>query len=647
MGPDASGKTAWRALVDKALKGKSFEAALTTPLPEGLILAPLYTEAEATGVAAVMGHGPWDIRQAFAHPDLRQCNQEILTDLENGVTSLLLRFDQAAWLGYDADAPEAADLAGRGGIMIATADDLDTVLAGVDLDIAAVALDAGAGSVAAAALLSEVWRKRGAMASGAFNIDPFRTLAVSGWLPGGLEEALADMAAVAVRTAAAFPGVTTVGVDTTALHAAGADEALDLGAALATGVAYLRALTTAGLSIDEAARQIAYTLAVDTDLYLSMAKLRAARLLWARVLEASGASHRRMTLTATVSARVLSQRDPWVNLLRVTLGAFAAATAGADGITAPAFDEALGLSTSFARRLARNTQILLAEEANLARVADPAAGSWAIESLTAQLAERAWAEFQGIERAGGMAAVLLSGALRERLAAAWGDRQRAVARRQEPVLGVSDFPNLGEEPVEVARPDLETLRRGAIARLKRVRRGEPVASLDEVFMTAGISTIGRLAAGRGGEPLALPRIVPHRLGEDFEALRDASDIAMVLEGQRPSVYLHTLGPLAEHSARLGFARAAFEAGGIAAITAGSFADSGAAIACLCGADARYAEEAATAATALKEAGARRVYLAGKPGSEKPSGYAGVDEYLYSGCDLITLLRATHHLLGVG
>ncbi len=644
----------WQALVERTLKGQPIEAALCTPLPEGFSLQPLYIHSTPTGAAALMGWGAWDRRQIFAHPDLTQGNREILADLDGGVTSLLIRFDAAARLGFDADHPDGHDLAGRDGVMVATADDLDTLLAGVDLDRVAVALDAGAGGVAAAALMGEVWKKRGAFAQGAFNLDPFKTLAQTGWLPGGLSQALSDMAAVALRTQRDFKGVTAVGVDTTPLYAAGADEALDLGAAMATGVAYLRAMIAVGLSLDEAARHMAFTLAVGSDQFIGMAKLRAARLLWARVLEACGASERRMTLVAQVAERGLTQRDPWVNLLRVTMGVFTAAVAGADSITAAPFDSAVGLATADGRRLARNTHSILAEEAHLAKVRDPAAGSHAIETLTHDLAARAWGEFQALEAAGGMAQALLSGHLRERLAGLWGDRQSEVAHRRTAILGVSEFPNVAEAPLSIPPSDWHSLRRGAVARLKKVKRDQRIESLDDVFAHAGVSSLGVLSQGRGGVATVVQPIKPHRLAEDFEALRDAADVALVLNGERPTVFLLAIGPLAEHAARLAYARGVFEAGGFEPVVAvapdesaaeaavWAFTNAGAAIACLCGADSRYDLMVESIAQALKGAGATRVYLAGKPSPTLPS----VDEFLSHGCNTLLLLQAAHRYAGI-
>jgi len=525
-----------------------------------------------------------------------------------------------------------------------------------------VALDAGAGAVAAAALMAEVWRKRGCTgeaAMGAFNIDPLGTLAAAGVHPQGIDKALKDMAAMAAWTARTHPNVTAVGVNTSATYNAGATDVLDLGAAMATGVAYLRAMVDAGMSIDDACRQIAFTIPVGTDQFLSIAKLRAARMLWARVTEACGASEgaRRMVLNVDVSDRVLTQRDPWVNMLRVTVGVFAAAVAGADSITAPAFETALGLPTGFGRRIARNTQIILAEESNLGRIVDPAGGSWYVETLTRQVAERAWAEFQAIERMGGMAEALTSGKLKEAVDAAWGERRKAIAKRRDALTGVNEFPNLGEKPVEVQTPDIPALQKGAIARLKTYARTADGATPEALVEAAKTATLGALTAALGGEATTAPRLAIHRLAEDWERLRDASDMLLVTEGKRPTVFLANMGRVAQHTARATYARNFFEAGGIEAIgndgfqdaaaAAKAFADSGAKLAVLCGSDDQYEEQATAFLQALKAQGASRLYVAGRPGEKKADlDAAGTDEYIYMGCDALDILARAHSHLGV-
>lgn len=671
---------AWREVVEQALKGADFDKKLVTRLYDGIALQPIYTKADfdaegdpsgfpgfasyqrgaSAGGTAAQG---WDIRQAFSHPDVKQANKEILTDLERGVTSVLLRLDACGKAGLDPDHDFGPDLAGVDGLMVATADDLDSALAGVMLDICPVALDAGAGAVAAAALMAEVWRKRGCTgeaAMGAFNIDPLGTLAATGQHPQGIDKALKDMAGMAAWTAKTHPNVTAVGVNTSDVYNAGASDVLDLGAAMATGVAYLRAMTDAGLSIDEACRQIAFTLSVGTDQFLSIAKLRAARMLWARVAEACGASEnaRRMVLNVDVSDRVLTQRDPWVNMLRVTVGVFAAAAGGADSITSPAFEKPLGLPTGFGRRVARNTQIILAEESNLGRIIDPAGGSWYVETLTRQVAERAWEEFQAIEAMGGMTEALTSGKLRAKIDAAWAERRKAIAKRKDALTGVNEFPNLTEKPVEVQTPDIPTLQKGAIARLKPYARSASGNTAEALVEAAKTATLGALTQALGGEPTTAQRLPIHRLAEDWEDLRDASDMMLLTEGRRPQVFLANMGRVAQHTARASYARNFFEAGGIEALSnngfaeadaaARAFAESGAKIAVLCGSDDQYAEQAAAFVAALKQAGANRVYMAGRPATDQKAAYdaAGTDEYIFVGCEALDILRSAHAYLGV-
>lgn len=661
---------AWRALVEKALKGASFDKKLKTRLYEGITLNPIYTQddwsaendpsgfpgfmplaraATVEGSAANPIGAAWDVRQVFVNPDLTAVNKEILADLERGVTSLLLRLDDAGRAGLDSDAPAAATLAGRGGLMVSSAADLDTALAGVMLELAPVALDAGAGAVGAAALLTEVWKNRGVTgetARGAFNIDPIGTLATAGRLPQTIDAALGEMAKMAASTARELPNVTAVGVNTAPYYNAGASDTTDLACAMATGVAYLRALTAEGLSIDDACRQIAFALPVGTDQFLSIAKLRAARVLWGRITEACGASAdvRGMRLHVDISDRVLSQRDPWVNMLRVTVGVFAAGVAQANSVAAPPFDAKLGLSTGFARRIARNTQIILQEESNLGRVIDPAGGSWYVETLTRQVAEAAWDQFQSIEKWGGIVAALDSGKLQALIAGEWAERRKAIARRKDALTGINEFPNISEKPVDILVPDYEVLVKGATVRLKAAR-------------AANAATLGDLSK-RAGEGTAIDALPVHRLAEDWEALRDASDVFMALNGARPKIFLANMGRVALHTARATFARNFFEAGGIEGLSNDGFADaasaveafrqSGATIAVLCGTDDQYGELAVSFAQGLKAAGATRVYLAGKPAADAQATYqaAGVDDYVFVGCEALDILTAAQKHLGV-
>lgn len=668
----------WLAAVDKALKGAPFDKKLVTPLYEGIAVQPLYTRADTPAEDGLPGLAPytrgataggegWAIRTEHDQADLQAVNAAMLTDLARGATALTLRLDRAAQAGMDGDDPCAGELVGVGGAMVYSIDDLDWALRGIYLDMVSLSLEAGAQAEAAAAMVAALWRNRGVapdQARGAFNFDPLGVLSGSGSLPWSLDKALGRMAGLAAWTAEHWPHVTAVGVDTSAHYNAGATEAQDLAAALATGLSYLRVLVADGIEIDTACRQMAFTLSVGCDQFLTIAKLRAARLLWARVTEVCGATPpaRAMRIHARTADRILSRRDPWVNMLRTTVAAFAAGVGGADSVAVAPFDAALGPSDDFARRIARNSQVLLQEESSLTKVADPAGGSWYVETLTRQLAEAAWALFQGIEGRGGMASVLLDGWWAGQLAASWTAREKNIAKRKDSLTGINEFPNILEQAVERPAPDFAALRRQVAERLASAR-AEVVNfradTLDGLLDAAeqGVS-IGRMAAALADGPgLSIPALPRHRHAESFEALRDAADAHKAATGAWPVVFLANLGRVASHTARATYAKNFFEAGGIqalgnsgfkdAASCVQAFKDSGARIAVLCGGDAQYEEHAEAFARALKGAGVQILFLAGNPGDKRDAyAVAGVDTFISVGCDVLAILRSTLADLGV-
>ncbi|GAA3206663.1 methylmalonyl-CoA mutase family protein [Nonomuraea helvata] len=564
----------WRALAVEVLRKSGIEAAspeeaLSGLTYDGVTVAPLYDQDDLPGDPGLPGEPPyvrgtraaagWDVRQRHALAD----PEAVLADLENGVTSL--------WL-----------VVGDGAIPV---DALGAVLKDVYLDLAPVVLEAGERVGEAA----EVLFGRGVAVRG--------NLGASACAGGaGLE--------LARRCVEGFPGLRAVTVDATPYHDAGGSDAEELGCSIAQGVTELRALTGGGLSVEQALGQIDFRYAATADQFATIAKLRAARRLWARVAEVCGApEHGGQRQHAVTSSAMMTARDPWVNMLRTTLACFAAGVGGADAVTVQPFDACLGLPDAFSRRIARNTQSLLLEESGLGHVVDPAGGSWYVERRTADLAERAWAWFQEIEAAGGIgrAYELVSG----RIAATRARRNDDIAHRRFPITGVSEFPNVHEKPVRPPSP---------------------------------ASGAGAPEAGGG-----LPRV---RYAEAFEALRDLADA----QPERPKVFLATIGPVAAHTARASFAANLFQAGGLDTESAGpgtdpgqiatAYAMSGTAVACLCSSDKLYAQHAPAVAAALRKAGARKVWLAGK------GEYEGVDGNLYAGCDALAVLRETFDHLEV-
>jgi methylmalonyl-CoA mutase len=586
-------RDAWRALVAGVLRkaGREdlpdpVEDALRRTVATGVTVAPLYDADDAGDLPTAVGvpglppfvrgaragspagtvPAGWDVRQRHAHPDVAVTKEAISADLENGVTSL--------WL-----------VLGEGAV---PADALGDVLADVYLDLAPVAVSGGL--PAAEALLALVGDRTDLAPGGSLGLDPLGVHAAS-----GEEQDLTGLAGVARRAPA---GWRTVVVDATVYADAGATAVEELGCSLAAGVAYLRALTDGGLSVDEAFAAIEFRHSASADQFTTIAALRAARRLWDRVGEVSGASPavRAQRQHAVTSSVMTTRRDPWVNMLRTTVACFAAGVGGADVVTVQPFDAALGLPDAFSRRIARNTQNLLVEEGNLARVLDPAGGSWYVESLTDELARAAWDWFTEVERAGGLAAALSSGLVRDRLAAAWDARAKRLATRAEAITGVSEFPNLTE----------------------RLPQRQPAADLHPT----------------GG----LPRV---RAAQEYEELRDRAEAAP----QRPRVYLATIGSVARHTARATFAGNLFQAGGLETPSgdgAAGLAVAGTTVACICGTDGDYADSAATLAAELRAAGATQVWLAGKPSLAVD----GVDGYVYAGCDALDVLRTVHGLVGV-
>lgn len=674
----------WRKAVEADLKGVPFERKLVTHTYEGIDIQPVYTLADRLAgedPTGFPGAFPFtrgsralgqvlngvDLRQEHAHPDVKLANEAILADLEGGVTSLILRLDRATRRGRNPSDSGSAAMLGDDGLMVYGLDDLDAVLDGVLLDLVDITLDAGANFAPAAAMLTALWRRRGisdAMARGAFHADPLGTLASEGELPVSIEAAMAQMAQLAKATAGRFERVKAVSVDTSVYHDSGATAAEDLAFSMATAVQYLRCLTDAGMTVDAGAKQMLFRFSLGTHHFLAISKLRAARQLWARVLQASGVadvSEAGMAIHTRTGQRVMTQRDPYVNLLRNTVAVFAGVLGGADAITSLPFDDVVQLPDRFSRRIARNTVLVLQEESHLHRVMDPAGGSWFLETLTSEIATKAWSIFQEIERLGGMAKALTSGWVTERIDSAYAPRAKDFANRKKGITGVSEFPNLSEERVQQPPPDMAALRDAAV---RRVAAASPADSakrkaiaIDEQLLAAcetaagSGATLGQIGESLGFAPATVTNepIHSHAFAQPFEELRDASDAWLAEHGKRPSVFFANLGPVAHFTARSSYAKNFFEAGGFEVLSNEGFADaaavatafkaSGTDLAIICSSDKLYAEMAAPVATALKAAGAKTVILAGHPGdSEAVYRQAGIDRFIFIKCDVLGTLR---------
>lgn len=582
----------WREAVGKALKGGDFEKRLVSKSADGVRIEPLYAAAEPIP-QPVRAAGPWRLSQRVDNPDASKAAVQALADLEGGGDALTL---------VVAGAP-----ASRGfGLEIDGVETLDTVLKNIMLPLIALRLDAGEKGFETAGHLKALVEQRGddpAELDIDLSLDPIGFFAATGRAVPDWEKRLSQ----AVSAFAGYRGRVLL-PDGRPYHEAGASEAQELAAILSTAVAYLRALEAQGTDLEAARDALSVLLVADADEFLTIAKFRAIRRLWARVERACGLDPKPLRVHAETAWRMMSRRDPFVNILRTAMASASAGLGGADSVTALPYTLALGLPDAFARRVVRNSQIILIEESNLAKVSDPAAGAGGFETLTGELTEQAWAAFQEIEREGGILASLKAGQLQSRITTLRDERMKRIATRREKLTGASEFPFLAEKPVTV----LDVAPRAPAA----TAQGAALASV--------------------------------RLTEPYEALRDASDAILEKSGKRPQVFLANLGPVAIHNARSTFAANAFAAGGIEPIdndgfsdadaAAKAFRDSGAAIACICSSDEIYEKQGAEAARALKGAGAAALYLAGKPGNVDDLKAAGIDACLYAGCDLLAFLN---------
>jgi methylmalonyl-CoA mutase len=427
----------WLGLVERTLKGASAES-LVSPGPDGLRIQPLYEAAASpSGIVAPPrgGDRPWDIRTCVRHPSPAQARDAINGDLAGGAASVLV----------------AVDRGGGEGVAVGSAEALGRLLDDVLIDVAPIALEAGFLGTAAADWLSAA-AKGSPAAPLAFHLDPLSAFAASGGSPGPIESHLIAAANLAARLAPIHPRASFFLGSGTVAHEAGATPAQELAFALASALAYAKALKRAGLATEPALATTVIGLAVDADFLISIAKLRAARMVWARLSGALGAPMP-ARIEARSSRRMLTRAEPWSNMIRLTAAGAAAAIGGADAIVLGAFTDALGLPTAFARRMSRNTQLILMDEGHLGAVADPVAGSGAFEALSRDLARAAWTRFNAIEAAGGLIA-----ALREGLIArdAETDREQLkadLAAGTLRLIGVTDFQAAESRPAAVDEVD--------------------------------------------------------------------------------------------------------------------------------------------------------------------------------------------------
>jgi methylmalonyl-CoA mutase len=609
-GFDGQNEASWRAAIDKVLKGGDFTKRLVSKTADGISLQPLYMQAaNKAPVSSTHAGSPWQLAQRLDHPDGDAANKLALEDLNNGANALVLVFDSS--------------YTSRGfGLKSAGGAYLDGVLRDIALDMISLRVEVGDTGKQCSEDLANLIELRGHSPADIqvdFGLAPLTQLLTAGHRSIGWSETSQKFSGVIKELSSkGFKGP-FISCDARPVSEAGGSEAQELAVVIASAVEYLRALEANGFSLAEAPAAISFTLPVDAGQFEGVAKLRALRKLWARIQQASGLAPNPVHIHAETAWRMATKRDAGVNMLRATMATFTAGIAGADSLTVLPHSIALGLPDAFARRIARNTQTMLLEESNLWRVTDPSAGAGAIEALTDELCEASWALFQEIEREGGIVASLEKSALQGRVATIAADRANRLATRREPITGTSEFPQL-DEPTTSGVLDVAPEQRTQTA----------------------------------GSAISVIPLPSHRLAEPFEALRDIADVHTAQTGQRPSVFLANLGPIAEHTARAMWITNLLATAGIdvtsnegftnASDVGAAFAASGAEIACICSNDANYELLGASTAAILKLAGAKHLFLASNPTDDLKS--AGVDEFLHVGVDVLDVLTRLQKTLSL-
>ncbi len=677
-------KEEWREAAERLLKGAPFDKVMKRSTPEGITLEPIFwkdvlDELPASKTlpgfdsylrgtnAAGYSNEPWEIAQELPYGTPVEFNRVASADLMRGQNSLNVLLDIATLKGLDPDAAKIGEV-GACGLSLAGIDDIKTAFKDIIPEAISFHLRTGCSGMAVGALFFAWLKEIGADASkvkGSLGMDPLTVFAAAGQLPADLGSLFEEQAVLAEHCRKHAPGIQAVGVSTLPYHQAGASAVEELGIALATGTAYLTELSERGLSVDDAAKQIRFSFSIGGNFFMEIAKLRAARVLWAKVVAAFGGGEeaQKITMHARTGLYNKTQKDPYVNMLRTTTEALSGVIGGVDSLCVGNFDEVSRVPDAFSRRISRNTQVILQEECELTSVVDPAGGSWAVEWLTNQICERSWTFFQEIEAQGGITDALAKGFIAEKLKATDEANNKSLNQRRSSLIGTNVYPNLEEKELESRIPDYAELRElrakeiaaartatdedtdakvmAALEKILKSTRENAVDTLvNAVLDGATIGEITRTIRASAEPPEPIQPLPSIRLAQGYETLRAASAKFAETTGSAPKIFLTNLGPLRRHKLRADFTRGFFAASGFEIISPPGFEnpedavtalqESEAGITVVCGTDDDYAEKFPAFAEAIKSAlPEMQVVLAGYPGDNEESfRAAGMDDYIF-------------------
>ena len=683
----------WHEAAVTLLKGAPFEQKMYTSTYEGITLPPMYWQPDVNDVAyanAFPGFAPylrgnsvggyktsaWQVSQEISARTPEACHAALKHDLQNGQTAINLVLDYASQQGIDPDSA-FPELVGQFGVSIASVKDLDAVLNDLDVAELPCVIQAGTSSLPAAAFLAVIFQKKGIpfeKLHGCIGIDPLGMLAGHGTLAHSLETAYAKMCGLTCWAKDRAPHLRTILVQGISYHNGGASAVQELASIIATAVEYLRHMQDAGLSVDDVAPHFQFECAVGTSYFMEIAKLRAARLLWAKVMKAFNGNEtsQKMALHVRSTRWNKTLHDPYVNMLRTTVEAFAGVLGGCESLHVGGFDEAIRTPDDFSQRIARNTQTILKEEAHIHDVIDPAGGAWYVEKLTDEVARKSWTLFQNIEQQGGMTKVLQNGFIQEQISHTAEQRLTNLSTRKDVIVGTNMYPNIKEQLLTTPADDREAFQRirsetitdyraaqnqathsSALEEIQHAFRETPLTVMESVVtaVKAG-ATLGDIEGALRCEEdcsCSIPPVKQFRGAELFERLRAATERYTAKTGKRPTVFLANMGPIPQHKARADFSTGFFEVGGFDVLSNTGFFtiddaavaanDSGASVVVICSTDATYPAIVPLLTHTIKsESPDMIVIVAGHP-KDHVDGFkkAGVDEFIHLRANVHTIL----------
>ena len=691
----------WHTEVERLLKGGPYEKRMLTHTHEGIVLQPLYRREDTERLPftdAPPGFAPyvrgsrclrphesaWEVAQEFSYPTAEEYNRALTHDLAHGLTAVNLQLDVACRRGLDPDQASVGEV-GWDGVSIASADELGVALLDVDLEHTPIYLHSGAAGLPALGLLGAHCRENNTRIEklrGAIACDPLGQMLEHGGLAFPLAGAFDELAAMAQWASSNAPSLDTVWVHGEIYNGAGANAVQELAFVVMSGIEYLRVLEARGVAPSVTSSHLGVSFGLGTNFFMEVAKLRAARLLWSRVLESCGvdAGSRALKIHARTSRYSQTVYDPYVNMLRAATEALSGAVGGVDSLDVAPFDAPLRPIDEFSRRIARNTQLIVRDEAHLAQILDPAGGSWYVERLTHELATLAWELIQQIEKAGGMLSSIRSGTPQQMVASTAQLRDKALATRKDILVGTNQYPNATEVPLTATSLDYDAISNTRGKAVETYRQTQAAQSADKLGRVKSMSTtgsdvaeamieaaavgatIGQLSgslATRVGHGSTVTSIARRRADQPFADLRRAVEAHRASKGGM-RVFLATLGPAGAYMPRLDFAASFFEVGGFEVKrtlghdspdeAARAARDSGASVVVICGLDESYATHASVLAAQLKTGNPRVVVvLAGLPSEEalrEKLSQGGVDAFIHVRSNILETLVDLARRLGV-